>query len=92
MAISRGGAICASTDIEVTYESIIAFNYNTAEDGGAMYLNPLSTLALSTATLKTSHSHASKYGGVIYYEDSTVPFQCKFEYKNDAQEVKKLPF
>ena len=32
--------------------------------------------------LTTSHNHASKYGGVIYYEDATSAFQCKYGCQN----------
>lgn len=93
-ATSHGGAICAlDTNIVVTDGNGINFNYNTAQDGGAMYLNSVSTLTLDIwTTFNTSHNHASKYGGVIYHEDSAIPLQCKFDNENDTQEVDKLPF
>ena len=94
LASADGGAIYAlETNITMLDGSQIHFNNNTAENGGAMYLNELATLTLDRrVSLNTSGNQASKYGGVLYHEDNTIPLQCNFENIRETNEVSELPY
>ena len=90
-AVTDGGAIYAlGTVITLTEQSSAVFQHNSAENGGGMYLNQASSLILNKAiTLNTSNNHATKFGGAMYYEDATIPFQCQFE---ESVDITELPY
>ena len=54
--------------------------YNTAENGGALYLKSASLLTFNRGVnLSMSYNHATKYGGGIYHEDTASAAQCNYE-------------
>lgn len=77
-----GGAIC-SLGINIIFENDtknVSFEYNSAENGGAMYLKSGTMLILRyDVEVYTSHNYASKRGGGIYYQDTATLTQCNFE-------------
>lgn len=81
-------AICAlGTTLTFKQQTNVTFTFNSAQIGGAMYLNGAAFLIL--VTLNTSHNCAFKYGGVLYH---TIPVQCEFDPEGSTdQEWIKLP-
>ena len=71
-----GGAIYAvGTSVEVA--GFVNFTYNTAQNGGAMYLDSGASMSLQPSTvLLTSHNLALRYGGAIYHADNPTLSQC----------------
>ena len=77
-----GGAMYGSrTDIE--FHDNIIFSHNSAYLGGGMYFIDLSLTIKSGMTLNTSFNNASRYGGAIYYEDTSTQYQCSVYYYYD---------
>ena len=76
-----GGAIFSiGARIKFLDNNEISFMYNSARNGGAMYLNSFTFLTFSQkVTLLTSHNVAAKYGGGIYHEDAASSAQCYYE-------------
>ena len=74
-----GGALQA-TNTDFILNNTVNFTSNSAIAGGAIYFSSASTLTLEPHTnVTSSHNHASKYGGVIYYEDAADSVQCDLE-------------
>ena len=59
----------------------VMFIHNSAENGGAVYLNSASSLTIDTK-LSFSHNHASKDGGAIFHQDSALTSQCEHTTRN----------
>ena len=74
-AHSDGGALYGSNTI-MEFNGNINFSNNSAERGGGMFLSSVTLKFASAMNLTTSYNNASKYGGVIYYEDTLAFFQC----------------
>ena len=81
-ADTNGGAIYSvNTNIIFDENSVLSFKYNTAENGGAMYLSSASFLTLTRGvTISMSYNHATKYGGGIYNEDIATASECSFKH------------
>ena len=93
-ADKEGGAIYAKqTTITFAYYLRLSFMYNTAENGGAIYLKEASSVNFFVRLnldLYISYNHAIKYGGGIYYEDKPSSTQCNYE--KSTKELSKLPY
>ena len=59
-------------------DRLLNFLYNSAEDGGAIYLSSGSTLTLGSSRTVISHNHANEDGGVIFHQDSALTTQCEY--------------
>ena len=91
-ADKEGGAIYAE-QTTITFDFFrlhvhVSFMYNTAENGGAIYLKEAS-LNLNFGNISMSYNHATKYGGGIYHEDIPSSTQCNYE--KSTKELSKLP-
>ena len=85
-----GGAIYAQ-QANITFANKTAFMYNTAENGGAIYLTSTSFLIFNEHVyLSISYNHATKYGGGIYHEDIASAAQC--DYEKSTKELSTLPY
>ena len=76
-----GGAILAEgTDVQVLLE--INFDFNSANNGGAMFFKNRASLTLSNCNhgpvLNTSFNSARQFGGAIYYRDDPTISQCSY--------------
>ena len=92
MARADGGAIYARFRANVTFHILATINIhsNSAQNGGAIYLNSgASLMFMEGVELTASHNHASEYGGVIHYEDVPTTTQCKYKIHNT---VSQLPY
>ena len=74
-----GGAMLAEgTEIQILLE--VNFDFNSANNGGAMFFKNRASLTLSYRNhgpvLNTSFNSARKFGGVIYYRDDPTISQC----------------
>ena len=79
-----GGAIYAQ-QANITFANKTSFMYNTAENGGAIYLKNASFLIFNEHVyLSMSYNHATKYGGGIL-----SAAQCNYE--KSTKELLKLP-
>ena len=77
-ADTNGGAIY-SEYTNITFDAL-SFKWNTAENGGAMYLRSASFLTFNIGVnLSMSYNHATKYGGGIYNEDIASAAQCSYD-------------
>ena len=88
-ADTNGGALySANTNIIFDRNSVLSFKWNTAENGGAMYLTSASFLTFKRGVnIFMSYNHATKYGGGIYNEDIATASECSFK----PFEVSTLP-
>ncbi len=68
-ASNRGGALYTETDTGLQVENCI-FRDNTALIGGAVFAGPLSTLQLSSSTLKNNYADSS--GGALFLDNADV--------------------
>ena len=87
-----GGAIYAHHRASITFHPSATINilYNSAQNGGAIYMRGGTLTFMKRIELLTSHNYASEYGGVIYYEDVVIKSQC--EHKSHDTEVSELPY
>ena len=78
---TNGGAIYSEyTNITFDLNSALSFKWNTAENGGAMYLRSASFLTFNRGVnISMSYNHATKYGGGIYNEDIASAAQCSYD-------------
>ena len=81
-ADTNGGAIYSVyTNIIFDRNSAVSIKWNTAENGGAIYLNSASFLTfIRGVNLSMSYNHATKYGGGIYNEDIATANECSLEH------------
>jgi predicted outer membrane repeat protein len=96
IAYRDGGAFYAmGTSISfkpAEYHTELLFVYNTAENGGAMYLTSASSLTIDSTKLsytEISHNNAILDGGVIFNHDSALSTQCNY---NGSSEISELPY
>ena len=89
----NGGAIYSeNTNIAFDFNSATSFKYNTAENGGAIYLTSTSVLTFNgKVNTSMSYNHASKYGGGIYNKDIATAKQCNFINKSGRTKT-TLPY
>lgn len=90
-----GGALYViGTKIILWYGTSMKFEFNSARNGGVIYLRSTATLNIEPHTnFSTSSNHASEYGGAVYYEDTTIPTQCEFEMSAHLDDsISELPF
>ena len=85
-AVTNGGAIYSVyTNIIFDRDSASHFKWNTAENGGAIYLSSASILTfepLGEVNLSMSFNHVTKYGGGMYNKDIATANQCSSEFKS----------
>ena len=76
-ATTKGGAVYAfRTEINIPHE--INFTSNSAQTGGAVYLDGFAYLNINlNTTLNFAFNRALDYGGGIYHVDITDPLQCQ---------------
>ena len=95
-ADTNGGAIYSvNTNITFDHNSAVSFKWNTAENGGAIYLTSASFLTfrrkrVNYNVISMSYNHATKYGGGIYNEDIASAAQCSF--KRSEVKLSELPY
>ena len=78
-SVTAGGGIYA-LETHILVLGTLAFTFNKADYGGAMFFSSGTKLTLEAcSTLRTSHNHASQYGGSIYVEDTPTASQCLTE-------------
>jgi predicted outer membrane repeat protein len=78
-ALRDGGAMFA-LGTDVVLNGTVTFTSNKARNGGALCLKSFATVSVSALlNLSTSNNYATKYGGVVYNEDNTMPSQCNFQ-------------
>ena len=77
IAHTNGGALYA-IDTRITVKTNITFTSNSAQNGGAMWLDTCSLTLNENATLTTSHNYASLYGGAIYHKDEPSSSVCSY--------------
>ena len=92
-ADTNGGAIYSvNTNITFDDNGVLSFKWNTAENGGAMYLTSASFLTFKRGVnISLSYNHATKYGGGIYNEDVASAAQCSFN-RSEAVKLSELPY
>ena len=92
-ADTNGGAIYSVyTNITFDLNSVSSFKWNTAENGGAIYLNSASFLTFNKGVnISMSYNHATKYGGGIYNEDIASATQCSFK-RSERIKLLELPY
>ena len=92
-ADTNGGAIYSvNTNITFDLNSVLSFKWNTAENGGAMYLTSASFLTFNRiVNISISYNHATKYGGGIYNEDIASAAQCSFK-RSEIVKLSELPY
>ena len=91
IADEDGGAIHA-TSAYITLHRLVSFTYNSAQNGGAIYLKTTARLILEKrlgALFRAAHNRAIQFGGVIYSEDSAALIQCEF--RPEDVRVDQLP-
>ena len=77
-AKKNGGAICA-TGAVINLNNSMMFVFNSAYNGGAVYLNGQSFMTLNYVShFNFSFNAALGYGGGIYHVDNTDHFQCSY--------------
>ena len=81
---SGGGALNAMRS-EITMKGNVTFSFNSAKNGGAMWLDRTSLTLAPHTTLSTSYNTASEYGGVIYNQDRITAYQCAWNLKNELR-------
>ena len=75
-AWESGGALLAIGAV-VDLNGALNFTFNSAPNGGAVYLEDRSFMTLSQSVhLNSSFNAAHEYGGGIYHVDDTDPAQC----------------
>ena len=91
-ADTDGGALFLSGTNTVLMNKV-KFASNSAQNGGAMYFSSMATLTLmEDAIMNSSHNYASRFGGVIFYDDNTVlSVQCKFQFHQRHSRFEGLP-
>ena len=87
-ADTNGGAIYSVyTNITFDLNSVLSFKWNTAENGGAIYLTSASFLTFGRGVdLSMSYNHATKYGGGIYNKDIATDKQCSYNHSSIKKE------
>ena len=80
-ADTNGGAIYSEyTNTTFDENSALSFEWNTAENRGAVYLRSASFLTFNRGVnISMSYNHATKYGGGIYNEDIASAAQCSYD-------------
>ena len=93
-ADTDGGALYAvGTDINFMFNTIATFDFNSAQNGGAIYLRSTAILKIEQrVNFTTLCNHAFQYGGVLYYEDTTVPIQCNLDILENNTNLIELPY
>ena len=83
---SRGGGAIYAVDTDIILRQTVEFNSNSAQNGGAMSFHSGATLTVLPLTrFNTTRNSASDYGGVIYYDDSSISsLQCDYDMNNTA--------
>ena len=90
-ALENGGALnVLRTNVDLM--GIVNFCFNSAENGGAIFLTAAATLYIESknSNFSSSYNRASKYGGGIFYADNITPIQCN--YINDYATFLQLPY
>ena len=72
-----GGALYAVTT-EITLPGIVQFHNNSARNGGALYLEKLSSIIMTKPSLTAANNKACEYGGVMFHKDIPTPTQCEY--------------
>ena len=86
-AQGNGGAFNA-VGIDVNLRQRVDFMYNSAQNGGAIYLKGRASMTPNlNSHLTFSFNKALGYGGGVYHEDDTIPAQCNF---NESQRYLEL--
>lgn len=73
--VARDGGALHATSTHITLKCLVHFAYNSAENGGVVYLKTAARLILEGqlgALFRTSHNQASEFGGVVYNEDAAA--------------------
>ena len=87
---SVGGALYA-LNTKITMEGFVTFSFNSAKDGGAMWLDQITLILEPNTILNTSYNTASEYGGFIYYCDRVTGSQCAWNALKDPIYASNLP-
>ena len=77
-----GGALHATSAV-IDLHGTVALTSNSAQNGGAIFLEGSSIKLGNNTTVNSSFNRAGGYGGGIYYVDRPDPVQCY--YKDDSK-------
>ena len=75
-ADSNGGAICANTNITLTFSRTVNFTNNVAMDGGGVYLGLKSTVSIFPNTTVYWENNHAYVGGAIFVVDASPISYC----------------